>query len=37
VSTEGVRDLLAPDRDRLNALIQRTYPFVPVDAAAQTP
>ncbi|HUA43089.1 MAG TPA: isocitrate lyase ICL2 [Streptosporangiaceae bacterium] len=26
VSAEGVRGLLAPDRDRLNALIQRTYP-----------
>jgi isocitrate lyase len=26
VSAEGVRALLAPDRDRLNALIQRTYP-----------
>src|SRR6478609_5328930 len=27
VSTEGVRALLAPDRDRLNALIQRKYPY----------
>jgi isocitrate lyase len=35
VSTEGVKALLAPDRDRLNALIQRTYPYAPVDVAAQ--
>jgi isocitrate lyase len=27
VSTEGVRALLAPDRDRLNALIQRKDPY----------
>jgi hypothetical protein len=26
VSAEGVKALLAPDRDRLNALIQRKYP-----------
>ena len=36
VSTEGVRALLAPDRDRLNALIQRKYPYEPVEVAAQT-
>jgi isocitrate lyase len=36
VSTEGVKALLAPDRDRLNALIQRTYPYAPVDIAAQS-
>jgi isocitrate lyase len=35
VSTEGVRALLAPDRDRLNALIQRKYPYEPVEGAAQ--
>jgi len=28
VSADGVRALLAPDRERLNALIQRTYPSV---------
>jgi isocitrate lyase len=36
VSAEGVKALLAPDRDRLNALIQRTYPYQPVDLAVQT-
>jgi isocitrate lyase len=36
VSAEGVKTLLAPDRDRLNALIERRYPYAPVDAAAQT-
>jgi isocitrate lyase len=30
VSADGVRALLAPDRDRLNALIQREYPYEPV-------
>jgi isocitrate lyase len=35
VSAEGVKALLAPDRDRLNALIQRKYPGVPVDVAAR--
>src|SRR6266496_2787698 len=35
VSAEGVKALLAPDRDRLNALIQRKYPYAPVDVAAQ--
>ena len=37
VSAEGVRALLAPDRDRLNALIQRKEPYAPVDVAAQIP
>jgi isocitrate lyase len=37
VSAEGVKALLAPDRDRLNALIQRMHPYAPVDVAAQTP
>ena len=37
VSAEGVKALLAPDRDRLNALIQRNYPYAPVDVAAQIP
>src|SRR5216684_1175407 len=37
VSAEGVKALLAPDRDRLNALIQRKYPYVPVDVAAPIP
>jgi isocitrate lyase len=37
VNAEGVRALLAPDRDRLNALIQRKYPYEPVDVAAQIP
>jgi isocitrate/methylisocitrate lyase len=35
VSTEGVKALLAPDQDHLNALIQREYPYVPVDIAAE--
>jgi len=35
VSADGVKALLAPDRERLNALIQRTYPYVPVDVGAQ--
>ena len=34
VSAEGVQSLLAPDRDRLNALIQRKYPYAPADVAA---
>jgi isocitrate/methylisocitrate lyase len=34
VSTEGVRALLAPDRERLNALIQRAHPYEPVDVTA---
>ena len=33
----GVKALLAPDRDRLTALIQRKHPFAPVDVAAQIP
>jgi isocitrate lyase len=37
VSADGVKALLAPDRDRLNALIQRTYPYTPTDGAAQIP
>jgi isocitrate lyase len=37
VSAEGVKTLLAPDRDRLNALIQRKNPYEPVDGAAQQP
>jgi isocitrate lyase len=32
VSAEGVKALLDPDRDRLNDLIQRKYPYVPVTA-----
>jgi isocitrate lyase len=36
VSAEGVKTLLAPDRDRLSALIERKYPYAPVDVAAQT-
>jgi isocitrate lyase len=35
VSAEGVRALLASDQDRLNALIQRKYPYEQVDLAAQ--
>lgn len=35
VSVEGVKALLAPDRDRLNALIQRKYPYALGDGAAQ--
>jgi isocitrate lyase len=37
VSADGVKALLAPDRDRLNALIRRKYPYVSVDAAAEIP
>jgi isocitrate lyase len=33
VSAEGVKALLAPDRDRLNALIERRDPYAPVDVA----
>ncbi|HUJ05686.1 MAG TPA: isocitrate lyase ICL2 [Streptosporangiaceae bacterium] len=32
VNAEGVRALLAPDRERLTALIERKYPRVPADA-----
>jgi isocitrate lyase len=34
VSAEGVKALLAPDQDRLNALIQRRNPYAPVDVVA---
>jgi isocitrate lyase len=34
VNAEGVKDLLAPDRDRLNSLIERKDPYAPVDVAA---
>jgi isocitrate lyase len=34
VNAEGIRALLAPDRERLNALIQRKYPSAPADTAA---
>jgi hypothetical protein len=37
VSAGGVDALLAPDRGRLNALIQRKYPSLPAEVAAQTP
>ena len=37
VSVEGVKALLAPDRDRLNALIWRNYPYAPVNVATQIP
>jgi isocitrate lyase len=37
VSTEGVKALLAPDRDRLNALIQRKHPYAPVEVPEQIP
>jgi isocitrate lyase len=37
VSAEGVKALLAPDRDRLTALIQRKHPYAPVEVAAQIP
>jgi isocitrate lyase len=37
VSADGVKALLAPDRDRLSALIQRTYPYTPTGGAAQNP
>ncbi|MGE5136283.1 MAG: isocitrate lyase ICL2 [Gemmatimonadota bacterium] len=33
VSADGVKALLAPDRDRLNALIERRSPYTPVDVA----
>jgi isocitrate lyase len=35
VSAEGVKALLAPDRNRLNALIQRKEPYAPVGDGAQ--
>jgi isocitrate/methylisocitrate lyase len=37
VSAEGVKALLRPDRDRLNALIQRKYPYAPVNVPEQNP
>ena len=37
VSAEGVKALLAPDRDRLNALIQRKHPYAPVEVPEQLP
>ena len=37
VSAEGLQALLAPDRDRLNALIQRKHPYAPVDVPEQIP
>ena len=33
VNAEGVKALLAPDRERLNSLIQRKHPYAPVDVA----
>jgi isocitrate lyase len=35
VSADGVKELLAPDQDRLTALIQRKYPYSPADVPAQ--
>jgi isocitrate lyase len=37
VSAEGVKALLSADRHRLNALIQRQYPYAPVDVPEQIP
>jgi len=37
VSVEGVKALLGPDRDRLNALIQRKHPYAPVTVPEQIP
>jgi isocitrate lyase len=36
VNADGVKALLAPDRERLNALIERTYPSVPAGAATSS-
>jgi isocitrate lyase len=36
VNAAGVKDLLEPDRDRLNSLIQRKYPYEPVEVATRT-
>jgi hypothetical protein len=33
VSADGVKALLAPDQDHLDALIQRKYPYEPADIA----
>jgi isocitrate lyase len=35
VSADGVKALLAPDRDRLTALIERKHPYEPVELGAQ--
>jgi isocitrate lyase len=35
VSAEGVKALLVPDRARLNDLIEKRYPYLPVDVAAE--
>jgi isocitrate lyase len=37
VSSAGVKELLAPDRHRLTALIQRKYPYAPVEVPEQAP
>ncbi len=37
VSAEGVKALLAPDQDRLNALIQRQHPYGSVEVATPIP
>jgi isocitrate lyase len=37
VSAEGIKALLAPDRDRLTALIQRKHPYAPADIPGQIP
>jgi isocitrate lyase len=37
VSADGIKALLAPDRDRLNALIQRKYSYDPVNVPEQIP
>jgi len=37
VSVEGVKALLGPDQDRLNALIQRKHPYAPVNVPEQIP
>jgi isocitrate lyase len=34
VNAAGVKDLLEPDRERLNSLIQRKHPYEPVDVGA---
>jgi isocitrate lyase len=36
VNAEGVKALLAPDRECLTALIQQKYPYEPVDLAVQS-
>ncbi len=35
VNPDGIKALLAPDRDRLNALIERKYPSAPAGETAQ--